>query len=76
MKPLTKKQIAELPIGLTIAEQPGRKFFRDMKFKRITLTMQGIAKVYSMNCRKLTKARKSFKSRKFGRLELSDGRTA
>jgi hypothetical protein len=76
MKPFTKEQVAELPKGLTPAEQPGRKFFRDMKFNRIMATSLGIAKVYSMNCRKLTAARRKFKTFKFGRANNSNGRTA
>lgn len=76
MKPFTKEQIEALPLGLTPAETPGRKFFRDMKFNRIMATSLGIAKVYSMNCRKLTEGRKNFKTFKFGRESNSNGRTA
>ena len=82
MKPLTKKQIEELPKGFTSAETPGRKFFRDMKFNRIKLVHDpvtggtSIIKTFCMNCRKLTDARIAFKALKFGRLTLSNGRTA
>lgn len=82
MKPLTKKQIEELPKGFTVGEQPGRKFFRDMKFNRIKIVHDpitkgaSIVKTFCMNCRKMTDARKAFKDFKFGRLSLSNGRTA
>jgi len=83
MKPFTKKQIEELPIGFTPAEAPGRKFFRDMKYKRIMIVADpvhpghsSIIKTFCMNCRKLTEARIAHKSLKFGRLSLSNGRTA
>jgi hypothetical protein len=76
MKPFTKKQVAELPKGLTPAEQPGRKFFRDMKFNRLMATVLGIAKLYPMNCRKLTPGRKKHKTVKWGRLSNSYGRAA
>lgn len=82
MKPLTKKEVEELPKGLTIAETPGRKFFRDMKFNRIKLVHDpitgdtSIIKTFCMNCRKLTDARIAFKAFKFGRIDMSDGRTA
>ena len=82
MKPLTKKQIEELPKGFTASEQPGRKFFRDMKYNRIKIVHDpitkgaSIVKTFCMNCRKLTEARIAFKAFKFGRLTLSNGRTA
>lgn len=82
MKPFTKEQIAELPVGFTASEQPGRKFFRDMKYNRIKIVHDpitkgaSIVKTFCMNCRSLTPARIAFKALKFGRLSLSHGRTA
>jgi hypothetical protein len=76
MKPFTKAQIEELPVGFTPAEQPGRKFFRDMKYNRLTATALGIVKLLPMNCRKLTAGRKKHKTIKWGRLDSSNGRTA
>ena len=83
MKPLTKKEVEELPKGFTPAEAPGRKFFRDMKYNRIKIVADplhpghsSIVKTFCANCRKLTPARIAFKALKFGRLSLSNGRTA
>ena len=83
LKPFTKEEIAKLPIGFTPAETPGRKFFRDMKYKRIMIVgdplhpgHSSIVKTFCMNCRKLTDARINFKALKFGKLDSSNGRTA
>jgi len=83
MKPLTKKEVEELPKGYHPAETPGRKFFRDMRYKRIMIVADplhpghsSIVKVFSMNCRKLTDACKAYKALKFGRISSSHGRTA
>jgi hypothetical protein len=82
MKPLTKTQVEDLPKGLTPAETPGRKFFRDMKYNRIKIVhdpitqRSSIIKTFCMNCRKMTPARIAFKALKFGRLSKSHGKTA
>jgi len=82
MKPLTKKEVEELPKGFTPAETPGRKFKREYYYKRIKLVHDpitggtSIIKTFCMNCRKLTDARIAFKSFKFGRIDMSNGRTA
>ena len=82
MKPFTKQQIEKLPKGFTPSEIPGRKFFRDMKYNRIKIVHDpitkgsSIVKTFCMNCRALTPARIAFKALKFGRINLSHGRTA
>ena len=83
MKPFTSQEVEDLPKGYTPAETPGRKFFRDMKYKRIQIVadpvhpgQSAIVKIFCMNCRKLTAARIAYKALKFGKLTLSHGRTA
>ena len=83
MKPFTSQEMQELPKGYTPAETPGRKFFRDMKYKRILIVSDpvhpgqfSIIKQFTANCRRLTTARIDFKSLKFGRLHSTHGKTA
>ena len=83
MKPFTSQEMQELPKGYSPAEQPNRKFFRDMKHKKILIVSDpvhpgqfSIVKQYNANCRELTPARIAFKAKKFGRLHSTNGKTA
>ena len=68
--PFTKQQIEDLPKGFTSSEMPNRSFMRLLKRKLLAFNTatNSFYRVYTPNCRKLTKGRFDFKQNTYGRV--------